>query len=122
MQVAVYKTPSGDIEKFSGLCPHLGCLLQVRQFESCSVFVVAAVWSPERLTRRLLYMLASATRVCPQALLTDRSSFLYRNSTPSSQQFSPDDGEWHCPCHGSCFSAEGKNLAGPATIDMKRLD
>lgn len=30
VQVAVYKDPSGEVQKFSGLCPHLGCLLQVR--------------------------------------------------------------------------------------------
>jgi len=29
LQVAVYKDPSGEVQKFSGLCPHLGCLLQV---------------------------------------------------------------------------------------------
>lgn len=30
LQVAVYKDHSGDVHKFSGLCPHLGCLLQVQ--------------------------------------------------------------------------------------------
>lgn len=33
-QVAVYKDPSGEVQKFSGLCPHLGCLLQVRWLSS----------------------------------------------------------------------------------------
>jgi Rieske Fe-S protein len=37
-------------------------------------------------------------------------------------QWNPEDKEFNCPCHGSCFSAEGKNLAGPATIDMSRID
>ena len=62
-QVAVYKDESGNVSKFSGLCPHLGCLLQ---------------WNPV-------------------------------------------EGEWNCPCHGSCFDKQGNNLAGPATIDMTKL-
>lgn len=37
-------------------------------------------------------------------------------------QWNPEDKEFNCPCHGSCFSAEGKNLSGPATIDMSKLD
>eukprot|EP00878_Enallax_costatus_P006596 GHUV01006914.1.p1 GENE.GHUV01006914.1~~GHUV01006914.1.p1 ORF type:complete len:552 (+),score=139.14 GHUV01006914.1:1128-2783(+) len=63
-KVAVYKDDRGEVHKFSGLCPHLGCLLQ---------------WNPE-------------------------------------------EKEWNCPCHGSCFDKEGQNIAGPATIDMTRLD
>eukprot|EP00879_Flechtneria_rotunda_P015226 GHRR01015917.1.p1 GENE.GHRR01015917.1~~GHRR01015917.1.p1 ORF type:complete len:383 (+),score=119.25 GHRR01015917.1:1214-2362(+) len=62
-KVAVYKDESGEVSKFSGLCPHLGCLLQ---------------WNPE-------------------------------------------DKEWNCPCHGSCFTRDGSNIAGPSTIDMKQL-
>lgn len=49
----------------------------------------------------------------------DPSSWLRVLSVP---QWNPEDKEFNCPCHGSCFSAEGKNLAGPATIDMSRLD
>jgi Rieske Fe-S protein len=37
-------------------------------------------------------------------------------------QWNPEDKEFNCPCHGSCFSAKGENLAGPATIDMTRID
>eukprot|EP00882_Tetradesmus_deserticola_P000301 GHRQ01000333.1.p1 GENE.GHRQ01000333.1~~GHRQ01000333.1.p1 ORF type:complete len:663 (+),score=295.35 GHRQ01000333.1:150-2138(+) len=62
-KVAVYKDEDGQVERFSGLCPHLGCLLQ---------------WNPE-------------------------------------------DKEWNCPCHGSCFDKQGANIAGPSTIDMTRI-
>jgi Rieske Fe-S protein len=64
LQVAVYKTEDGEVQRFSGLCPHLGCLLQ---------------WNPE-------------------------------------------DKEWNCPCHGSCFDKQGQNIAGPSTIDMTRIN
>lgn len=63
LQVAVYKDDAGEVTRMSGLCPHLGCLLQ---------------WNPE-------------------------------------------DKEWNCPCHGSCFDKQGANICGPATIDMTQL-
>uniref|UniRef100_A0A383W2I3 Rieske domain-containing protein n=1 Tax=Tetradesmus obliquus TaxID=3088 RepID=A0A383W2I3_TETOB len=62
-KVAVYKDDAGEVTRMSGLCPHLGCLLQ---------------WNPE-------------------------------------------DKEWNCPCHGSCFDKQGANICGPATIDMTQL-
>ncbi|MGN0467964.1 MAG: FAD-dependent oxidoreductase [Acutalibacteraceae bacterium] len=33
--------------------------------------------------------------------------------------FNKDDKTWECPCHGSCFSLEGKLLDGPAQKDIK---
>jgi Rieske Fe-S protein len=62
--VAVYKDDAGNVQKFSGLCPHLGCLLQ---------------WNPV-------------------------------------------EAEWNCPCHGSCFDCNGRNISGPSTIDMSKLE
>jgi glycine/D-amino acid oxidase-like deaminating enzyme/nitrite reductase/ring-hydroxylating ferredoxin subunit len=32
--------------------------------------------------------------------------------------WNPADRNWECPCHGSCFSADGSLLAGPATRDL----
>ena len=34
-------------------------------------------------------------------------------------QWNPVEKEWDCPCHGSCFDKKGKQLAGPATTDMR---
>lgn len=38
VQVAVYKDERGEVHKFSGLCPHLGCLLQVSMNTICLWF------------------------------------------------------------------------------------
>ena len=32
-----------------------------------------------------------------------------------------EDGSYRCPCHGACFSAEGKVTQGPALRDLERL-
>ncbi|DBB18648.1 TPA: hypothetical protein ACH3X3_000265 [Trebouxia sp. C0006] len=36
-------------------------------------------------------------------------------------QWNPQEKEWNCPCHGSCFSKTGTNLMGPSTLDMTPL-
>lgn len=34
-------------------------------------------------------------------------------------EWNPDDRTWECPCHGSCFSEEGRVLNGPAVTELK---
>lgn len=41
-KVAVYKDPEGKKHAFSALCPHLGCLLQVKQLTNHAMAYVLA--------------------------------------------------------------------------------
>jgi menaquinol-cytochrome c reductase iron-sulfur subunit len=35
--------------------------------------------------------------------------------------WTPSDSKYHCPCHGSVFNEEGKNIAGPAPKPLTRF-
>ena len=50
-------------------------------------------------------------KVCLRSNLSTNAIFVL--------QWNPVEKEWDCPCHGSCFDKKGKQLAGPATTDMR---
>lgn len=38
-------------------------------------------------------------------------------------QWNPQEKQWNCPCHGSCFDKKGLNIGGgPSTIDMGKIE
>lgn len=45
-KVAVYKDPEGKKHAFSALCPHLGCLLQVKRLTNHAVTYVISLLPP----------------------------------------------------------------------------
>jgi len=36
--------------------------------------------------------------------------------------FNPQEKTWDCPCHGSRYSADGKVIQGPASVDLEKVE